>query len=386
MTDEKLIEDDPVLRRVAAVRPPIPEDDLSSDGCRARLIAARVLVGTSTNSAPELRTARRPRLRRPGFVLPRVGLGLTAVAAVILALVLAGTFSGPDNSGTQPAAAAVIRATVRALNSRGAIFIDNQTYVSGPRVHGHPYTLDQVMETPQGPGAQNILNSTDDPHALTPNEHNPMSAWSYVGGEQAFYIPATNTIYESSIWGPYLHPGKRPGTWVYRSAPGAFISTRPITITAHQRQELLKGRAAILSTGKTIKGKFYFGSPKVQPPDRATDYTYFVRSWIEHHALHYAGVKTVDGRRALEFAGKTTDATAPELHIYVDPKTHLPFEEVDSVGTPRQTVIHISLRRLPITAANKRLLSLRALHPRARIDRNLQDYLKASHNTQIFSG
>lgn len=157
---------------------------------------------------------------RPSFVLPRVGLGLTAVVAVIVALVLAGTLSGPDNSGTQPAAAAVIRATVRALNSRGAIFIENETYVSGPSVHGHPYTLDQVTETPAGAGPQNVLTSTDDPHALMPNEHNPMSAWSYVGGEQAFYIPATNTIYESSIWGPYLHPGPVPAPSSTATHPG----------------------------------------------------------------------------------------------------------------------------------------------------------------------
>lgn len=330
---------------------------------------------------------RRPRWTRPRWTLPRAGLVLAPVLAAVIVLVLVGTFSGPGSSGVQPAAAAVIRATVRALNSRGAIFIENETYVSGPSVHGHPYTLDQVTETPSGPGPQNVLATTDDPSALAPHDRTPMSGWSYVGGEQAIYIPATNTVYESSIWGPYLHPGPRPGTFVYRYARGASTyATHPVIVTARQRRALLKGRAAILLTSKVVDSKVRIGPLKVQPPQRGPDYTQYVRDAIANHVLHFAGQTTVDGRPALELAGKTTDATAPELYIYLDPATHLPFEEVDSVGTRRQQVIHVELRRLPITQANERLLSLRALHPNARIDRSHRDYLRAADGFQIFPG
>ena len=381
MSDEKPIDDDPVIRRVAAARPPIPEDDLSPTGRRAAAIAERVLATAPASPGS------RPRRTRPRWALPRVGLALAPVAAAVIVLFLAGTFSGPDSSGTQPAAAAVIRATARALDPRGAIFIENQTYVSGPTVHGHPYTLRQVTETPAGPGPQNVLTTTDDPRALAPHDRRPMSGWSYVGGEQAFYIPATTTIYETSIWGPYLHPGPRPGTFVYRYAPGASTyATHPVTVTAGQRRALLKGQAAILLTSKQVGSKVKIGPLKVQPPNRGPDYTQYVRAAIANHVLHFAGKTTVDGRPALELAGKTTDATAPELHIYLDPATHLPFEEVDSVGTRRQQVIHITLRRLPITPTNERLLSLRALHPNARIDHSHRDYLRAAHGTQIFPG
>lgn len=226
MSDEKPIDDDPVIRRVAAARPPISEDDLSPTGRRASVVAERVLAIAPASPGP-----------RPRWKLPRVGLMLAPVLAAVIVLVLVGTFSGPGSSGTQPAAADVIRATVRALNPRGAIFIENQTYVSGPSVHGHPYTLRQVTETPSGRGPQNVLTTTDDPTALAPHDRTPMSGWSYVGGEQAFYIPATNTIYESSIWGPYLHPGPRPGTFVYRYARGASTyATHPVTVTARQRR------------------------------------------------------------------------------------------------------------------------------------------------------
>jgi hypothetical protein len=381
MNDEKPLDDDPLIRRIASVRPSVPEDDLSPKGRRARAIVERVLATPPASPAPRLRRT------RPRWTLPRMGLALVPVVAAVIALGLVATFRGPGGSGTQPAAAAVIRAAVRALNPLGAIFIETETYVSGARVHGHPYTLHQVTETPAGPGSQNVLTTTDDPHALAPHERMPMAGWSYVGGEQAFYIAATNTIYESSIWGPYLHRGTRPGTFVYRYARGAStFATHPVTVTAQQRRALLKGQAAILLTSKRVGSKVKIGPLKVQPPERGQDYTQYVRDAIANHVLHFAGQTKVDGRPALELAGKTTDATAPELHIYLNPETHLPFEEIDSVGTRRQQVIHISLRRLPITVGNERLLSLHALHPNARIDRSHEDYLRAAHGVQIFPG
>jgi len=382
MRAEKPIDDDPVIRRVADVRPSIPEDDLSPAGERATAIAERVLASSPPATSPGPR--RSGRWARPRWTLPRVGLALAPVVAAAVVLLLAGTFSGPGSSGTQPAAAAVIRAAVRALAPAGTILIEDETYVSGPSVHGHPYTLDQVQETPAGPGPQNVLTTTDEPGAF--GQGSAVTGWVYVGGEQAIYSAATNTIYETSIWGPYLHPGPRPGTFVYRYAAGAPAYTqRPVTVTAGQRRALLKGEAAIMLTSRRVGSKVKVGGLKVRPPLRAPGYAQTIRDEIRHHMLHFAGRTIVDGRPALELAGTTNGARSGAAHIYLDPTTHLPFEEVDKPGTARQQVIHVRLRKLPITRATERLLSLRALHPTARIDRSQADYLRAAHGAEIYS-
>ncbi len=386
MRGEQPIDDDPVIRAVAAARPSIPEDDLSPDGQRARAILERVL------SAPPATPSGRSRERwaRPRWALPRVGLALAPVAAAIV-LLLAGTFSGPDSSGIQSAAAAVIRATSNALAlSPGTIFVEDETYVSGPTVHGHPYTFHQVLETP-GRGPQNGLTSTDDPAQLG-GRRSPVAGLSYVGGTEEIYLPSTNTIYASSIWGHYLHRGSRPGTFVYRYAAGApAYTTRPLTVTAHQRQGLLSGQDCIRLTSKivVVKGvkKVKILGLKVLPPLRGpAQYAVTIQQEIANGNLHLVGRTTVDGRDAIELAGKTTDATAPEERMYFDPTTHLPFEEVDRAGTPRQTVIRVRLRKLPITRATERLLSLHALYPTARVDRSSRDYLRAdAHGVEVFT-
>ena len=386
MSAEPPIKDDPVIRRVAAVRPSIPEDDLSPDGRRARAIAERVVAGSPPSSS------QRPRGRRgrPRWARPRVGLALAPVAAAIV-LVLAGTFSGPDSSGTQSAAAAVIRATENVLTpSSGSIFVEDE-YISGPSVHGHPYTLHEVLETPAGRGPQNGLSTTDDP-AQFGGRRSPVAGTSYVGGTEEIYLPSTNTIYVSSIWGPYLHPGRRPGTFVYRYAAGApAYTTRPLTITARQRQGLLSGRDCIRLTSKIVVvkkvKKVKILGLKVLPPLRGpAQYALTIHDEIANGNLHLVGRTTVDGRAAIELAGKTTDATAPEEHLYFDPTTHLPFEEVDSVGTPRQQVIHLRLRKLPLTRATERLLSLQARYPTARVDRSARDYMRAdAHGVEVYT-
>jgi hypothetical protein len=370
---ESPIEDDPVIRRIAAVRPPVREDDLSPDSPSARAIAERVLAGSTSTTSPKSRE----RWTRPQWVLPRVGLALAPVAAVVV-LLLAGAFSGPDSSGTQPAGAAVIRAAIHALATSGAIFVEDQTYVSGPSVHGHPYTIDQVLETPTGSGSQSVLTTYSDPKALHQNA--AQTGWAYGDGTQEIYSRATNTIYASSIWGSYLHPGRRPGTYVYRYARGAPLSiNRPVALTAAQARALRNGTVAIIPIEGTDR-------VKVRYPGNAPGYAQTVQDEIRSHMLHYVGRGTVDGRTALELVGSTNGEQSGDAHIYLDPTTHLPFEEVDQPGTPHQQVIHVSLRKLPITPATERLVSLHALHPTARIDRSHEDYLRAAGGTQIYGG
>jgi len=377
MAVEPPIDDDPIIRRVAAVRPPVDEDDLSSDGRRAQEIRRRVLNGSSQRPSVSPAPSARSRWARPRWVLPRVGLALAPVIAALV-LFLAGTFSGPDSSGTQPAAAAVIRAAIHALASSGAIFVEDETYVSGPSVHGHPYTVDQVLETPAGSGSQSVLTTYSDPGALHQNP--AQTGWAYGNGLEEIYSRATNTIYQTSIWGPYLHPGRRPGTYVYRYANGgALFISHPVTVTARQARALRKGTVAIFSSGPS-------GVLKIRNPGNAPGYAQTIHDEIKSHMLHYAGRTTIDGRAALELAGSTNGERSGDAHIYLDPATHLPFEEIDQPGTRQQQVIHVHLRRLPITRANERLVSLHALHPTARIDHSHRDYLRAAHGTEIYGG
>ena len=104
MTDEHL-HDDPVLQLVLRIRPPISDEDLSPDGQRATAILERVL-GAEVASTP----ARRWRAS-PGAFLAVV-LPVLGVAALVL--LIAGVFSGPASTGTQPAIAAVIRGVEKA--------------------------------------------------------------------------------------------------------------------------------------------------------------------------------------------------------------------------------------------------------------------------------
>jgi hypothetical protein len=329
-----------------------------------------VLAGSSpTPSRPP-----RARWTRPRWALPRLGLTLAPVAAI--AVVLAGTFSGPDSSGIQPAAAAVTRAAIHALATSGAIFVEDETYLSGPSVHGHPYTINQVLETPANSGSQSVLTTYSDPKAL--HQDPTQTGWAYGNGTQEIYSAATNTIYETSIWGPYLHPGRRPGTYIYRYAEGGPILTNhPVTVTARQAQALRNGTVAIVPTGTT--------SPlKVRDPGAFPGYAQAIQAEIRNHSLRYVGKRSVDGRAALELAGETYGDS--EQHIYLDPSTHLPFEEIDQPGTAHQQVIQVRLRKLPITRFAERMVSLRALHPSARIDRSHRDYLRAADGTQIYLG
>ena len=383
-TEPPIDDEDSIIRRVAAVRPSIPEDDLSPDGPRARAIRERVLAGAPVPSRRSRRDWARPRWTPPWLVL-----AAAPVAAAAIVLFLAGTFSGPDSSGTQPAAAAVIRAAERALStSPGTISVEDQTFVSGPTVHGHPYTLHTVQETPAGRGPQNYLDSTGgDPAAFAGARRPLVSGTLYLGGTEEIYSPTTHTVYASSIWGPYLHPGRRPGTYIYRSAPGATVTTtRPVNVTARQRRALLTGHDAVMETSRTIGGKVYLEGLKVRPVLRGpAQLAESLQGELRDHNLHVVGRTTVDGRDASEVAGRTTDATAPELHLYFDPSTHLPFKEVDSVGTRRQQVIDLHFRTLPITRATQRLLSLQALHPTARFDRSHRDYVWAAHGLQVYN-
>ena len=123
MTDEHL-HDDPVFQLILRTRPPIREDDLSPTGQRATAIFQRVL-GAEVASAP----ARRWRPSPPAFLA--VVLPVLSVAAVVL--LIAGVFSGPGSTGTQPAIAAVIRGFEKATALKPGTIVVSKYRVTKPR-------------------------------------------------------------------------------------------------------------------------------------------------------------------------------------------------------------------------------------------------------------
>jgi hypothetical protein len=94
MRAEEPIHDDPVIREVAAVRPPVLEDDLSPDGWRAHAIKERVLSGSAPAPSP------RPHRRWMGALRP--GLGIAATVAVVIAIVVVAGGSHPRRDVTTP--------------------------------------------------------------------------------------------------------------------------------------------------------------------------------------------------------------------------------------------------------------------------------------------
>ncbi len=95
MRAEEPIHDDPVIRKVAAVRPPVSEDDLSPDGWRACAIKERVLSGSAPAPSP------RPRGSWIG-ALGR-GLGVVATVAIVIAIVAIAVGSHARHDVTTPA-------------------------------------------------------------------------------------------------------------------------------------------------------------------------------------------------------------------------------------------------------------------------------------------
>ena len=121
MRAEVPIHDDPVIRQVAAARPPVAEDDLSPNGWRARAIRERVLSGPAPAPSPGARArgrwvrssgqhvtdgsalrARR-QLRRGHWARALPGLGIAATVAVVVAVVLIAAGSHARRGITMPA-------------------------------------------------------------------------------------------------------------------------------------------------------------------------------------------------------------------------------------------------------------------------------------------
>jgi hypothetical protein len=386
MTDEHLHED-PVLQLVLRTRPPIRDEDLSPTGQRATAILQR-LLGAEAASAPVRRRRASPR----AFLA--VVLPVLSVAAVVL--LIAGVFSGPASTGTQPAIAAVIRGVEKATALKPGTIVVSKYRDSYRNRAGQPasFTIETIYQTPAGPGPQSSLYVNSEYAASWEPTEQAVS-----GGDEEVYVNRTNTIYISSIWGPYITKGKKPGTFIYtpvNTPPGvrsATLPAKPLTLTAQQAHALLGGSAMISSTpiGSHIP---YPLKLEVVPVTHFPSDAQAVRDMLKFHGIRVIGLTTVNGRRAIELAGPKFNPRLPEngggdagVEVWVDPKTYVPIKEVvDRRPLFEDAQTWIEYKTLPITPTNERLLSLIARHPHARIDRNHKEYLKADNGDAVFTG
>jgi hypothetical protein len=380
---EPLHDDDPVLRRVTAARPRFAADDLSPHGRRAAAIAARVLASDRHDDAHPVSIAERRRLwltgRAPG-VAAAVG-GVAAVSAVVLAAV--GVFAGTSRPGVRPpTAAATVQQTVKAMSvHKGTIVVEHEVFSQSHHPTDH---ATQITETPAGPGAQDTLRTDTEPHLP--------AGMAVTGGDQSVYERKTHTIYVTSIWGPYLHPGTKPGTSVYDpTAKGApTYGHSPLTVTAQQATLLREGvdqiRVGPKGVGLRVTPVFHY------PSDLKT-----FRTLVADHAFQLVGRKTLDGRKVIEFSGGPWRPAQVRLHgkdphdvggetLYLNANTHLPYKDVVTRDGQTNATTYTEFERLPITAANERLLSLRSQFPMAKVVRSHAGYLHAAGRTSDYTG
>ena len=113
-----------------------------------------------------------------------------ALGVLTLVLLIAGVFSGPASTGTQPAAAAVIRGVENAIAAKPGTIVVSK-YRGARSLDGAPpggVTVENVYETPAGPGPQNWLGITSEHFSGVPSEQ------AVSGGDEEVYLSRTNTI------------------------------------------------------------------------------------------------------------------------------------------------------------------------------------------------
>ncbi len=292
-----------------------------------------------------------------------------------------------------PPDASLLRQIEQAVSAKaGTIVVQEVRSVSSDPPVGafappNPAVNTYVMETPAGSGPPNYLNVN-----VTPMPGKP-AALGITGGVEKIYDAKTDTVHAASIWGPYIKPGLRRGTFVYtpptRSlwAPDrkwlfdGFFPSEPLTMTVAQARTVLDGSDTI-AFGKASAGK---------PVARFPFGTTVQGLWglLISHDLRVVGPATVDGRRAIELTGPKYKCPPGSLctgggmgvKYWVDAKTYAPIKyafDAPPHGSDSET--WLEYKTLPATLANERLLSPLSLHPHARVDRNYKDFINTTYN------
>lgn len=166
-----------------------------------------------------------------------------------------------------------------------------------------------------------------------------------------------------------------------------FVTTQPAVQRAinQQMRALLHGGGSARSTSVQ-----YAAAQRVFTPGRRSVYAQEVLA----HRYRVIGRTTIDGRPALKLFRATPlqGFTGPGDYksfdtMYVSPRTYDPIEDITRARIPgarTRTVQRWSVYRvLRATTANRRMLSLTALHPGAAIVHGARAYLRATQSQTV---
>ena len=190
-----------------------------------------------------------------------------------------------------------------------------------------------------------------------------------VGDSSEVYDADTDTIYVNEVPAastelrPKLSPGPRPGTSVvtvnaYRLAPGKEPELRRqrIVMSTEKAKRLIERQSAAESEpAQVVEEPFRRQILRLLASDAVT-----------------AGRVLADGREALRIASRDGRTT-----YLVDASTYAPIELRTRGNGGEVTLTFLTYEELPLTDANRALLSLAAQHPTADVNRDPADYSAA---------
>ncbi len=392
--------------RTESVMRRLSEADPAREAVPASETSEALLARILSDASDERQFRHAPAARRHRAMSSRalLGVALPALGVVTLVLLIAGVFSGPASTGTQPAAAAVIRGVENAIAPKPGTIVVSKYRETGSWEGAPPggLTVENVYETPAGPGPQNSLGFSSEHLSGVPSEQ------AVSDGDEEVYLSSTNTIYISSIWGPFITKGKKPGTFIFTPTkarqgpppgpPATVVPAKPLVLTARQAHALLDGADRVIPNVSYPNHVPNLAQPRwvlsLAPVAHYPTADQVFRSLLKSHDIRVVGLTTIDGRAAIKLAGPKFDRRLPSdggadagVEVWVDPKTYVPIKEVnDRLPLFETTLTWIEYETLPITPVNERLVSLVARHPNARIDRNRTDYVRAANGALPFPG
>jgi hypothetical protein len=325
------------------------------------------------------------RARRRRSLAVRTVLAVSVVAAVAL---------GALSIVSRPASGAsvVSRAAAAIARSPGAILhvdmVGSQSNPDGSVVtwrdeswqqESPPYARRQIETGPDGSVAETASTK----------------------GRDELYDAKTDTIYASAAsssgassrraW--EIKRGPRPGTFFLqlrgpapqKGGPGA-VNRRRLVLDARQVKALRDGTAVVgfmiskkggvLTTGVTVMrapaGSAKAKTPSTPDPDPTSgEFRDQILALLNSGGARVAGHERIEGRDAIEI-----DSADGHTTYFVDPGTYVPLE-LRTRGTGGGTTLRFRTYEKLELDGNGSLLSLRAQHPTARLDRDPADYRAA---------
>jgi hypothetical protein len=316
------------------------------------------------------RIRRRGAARRPEFALA------AAAALAVIVLAASGVFSGDGPVAVRPADAAVLRGALRTLAPPGTIVIEAWRGItrvnpnSASTITGKTrFSVRAIIDIPAGKGAQNELDLS----GIVDIDLSGVQSGE-VNGNNELYDPKNDTIYITSLFGPDITKGSRPGTDTYTLPKYPFrpgvSAPSPLTITAAQANALRDGTDDVLGP-LPDRGRPTATHLKIIALVRAPVQTAEIRAQLKAGKFKVSGMTKTDGRQAIKLIGVHGN---PIAEYDVAARSYAPIREVIRAPDEVRIIAYSEYRVLPATSVNARLLNLTLRHPSARVDRSHADY------------